>query len=80
MATVRLFASLRELAGAPSVDLPGDTVEDLLQAAARRYGETFDRIARAGSVILDGERASGAEPIAGREEIAFLPPVSGGSR
>ena len=78
MPTVRLFASLRELADARAVELDGSTVEELLRAAAERFGPAFDRIARAGSVVVDGERASPDSAVADAREIAFLPPFSGG--
>jgi len=80
MPLVRLFASLRDLAGDRAVDLPGATVEELLRAGAARFGVEFDRIARAGSVVVNGERASLDRRVSEGEEVAFLPPFSGGAR
>ncbi len=79
MARVRLFAALRELAGGAEVEVEGSTPEELVRALAARYGERFERIARAGSVVVDGERACLDTPLSGREEVALLPPVSGGA-
>ncbi len=76
---IRLFAALRELAGAGSVEAAGRTPGELLTELAGRYGERFERLARAGSVVVDGERASLHTPLSGGEEVAFLPPVSGGA-
>lgn len=79
MPRVRLFAALRELAGAGEVEARGRTPGELLADLAARYGERFEAIARAGSVVVDGERASLDAPLTGEEEVALLPPVSGGA-
>ena len=75
---VRLFAALRELAGSGQVEAEGSTVAEVVDALAARYGERFERVARAGSVVVDGERAEPSTPLSGGQEIALLPPVSGG--
>jgi molybdopterin synthase sulfur carrier subunit len=77
---VRLFAALREEAGAAEVEAVGSTVGEVVDELCGRYGEPFARIARAGSVIVDGERASPERPLGPSEELALLPPVSGGAR
>jgi molybdopterin converting factor small subunit len=75
---VRLFAALREIAGASTVEAEGATVDEVVAALCERFGEPFADIARVGSVVVDGERAVGPMALAGGEEIALLPPVSGG--
>jgi sulfur-carrier protein len=75
---VRLFASLRDLAGASEVDGSGATAGEVLGDLCARYGERFARIARSGSIVVDGERASVDRALDGGEEVAILPPVSGG--
>lgn len=75
---VRLFASLRELAGTSQVEVEGATVGEVVRALSARYGERFEKVARVGSVVVDGERASPDAALTGSEEIALLPPVSGG--
>lgn len=75
---VRLFASLRELAGASQVEVEGATVGEVVRALSARYGERFEKVARVGSVVVDGERVSPDAALTGSEEIALLPPVSGG--
>jgi MoaD family protein len=79
MPRVRVFASLRDLAGTRDVPLEGATVEELLRAAAARYGAEFDRIARAGSVVVNGERADADRAVSDEDDVAFLPPFSGGA-
>ena len=76
--SVRLFAALRELAGSSRVEAEGRTVGEVIEALGARYGERFEKIARAGSAVVDGERADPATPLTGAEEVALLPPVSGG--
>ena len=77
--SVRLFAALRDLAGAAHVEADGATVGEVVAELSARYGERFAGIARAGSVIVDGERASADRTLAEGDEVALLPPVSGGS-
>lgn len=76
---MRLFAGLRELAGAREVEVEARTVDDVVRGLTERYGPRFGEIARTGSVVVDGERAEPAQPLSGGEEVALLPPVSGGT-
>jgi MoaD family protein len=75
---VRLFAALRDLAGASEVDASGTTTGEVLDDLCARHGERFAKVARAGSIVVDGERASAGHRLVGGEEVAILPPVSGG--
>ena len=79
--TVRLFARLRELAGASelerTVDAPatiGSVWADLVNSfpALAPYGRTI-------SAARNLEYARPDAPVEDGDEIAFLPPVSGGS-
>jgi molybdopterin synthase catalytic subunit len=78
---VRLFARLRELAGARAVDLTlpaGATVDDAwsdLAAATPEIGglRAYVRFA------VDGAYAEAGTPLADGSEVACIPPVSGGS-
>lgn len=76
---VRLFAVLRDLAGASHVEAEGATVADVVDALSERYGERFERVARAGTVVVGGERAFLSTELTEDQEVALLPPVSGGS-
>ncbi len=77
---VRLFAALRELAGASVVDAQGATVGEVVEELSARYGDRFEAIARAGSAVVDGERVDGSKRLREGQEVAILPPVSGGYR
>ena len=72
---VRLFAALRELAGSNEVEADGASVGELVEALSRRYGERFEKIARAGSVVVDGERAGPgpSSPVDPRRSPCSLP-------
>ena len=78
---VRLFAIQRELAGTREVqlDLPeGSTVGDAWDAVAARHpvlapGRPSVRFAR------NGDYAEPATPLEDGDEVAFIPPVSGGA-
>ncbi len=78
MVRVRLFAALREEAGASYVEAPGATVGEIVDALSGRYGERFARIAAVGSCVVNGERANAEMPVAAGDDVALLPPVSGG--
>ena len=78
MARVRLFAALRDIAGERELDVPGGSVEEIVQTLTEKFGDRFEQIARAGSVVVDGERAGFEQPVTEDQEVALLPPVSGG--
>ncbi len=79
MAVLRLFAGLRDAAGASRVELPGATVDDVISAAVQRFGPTFESGLARARVWLNGEEADGADPVGDEDELALIPPVSGGS-
>ena len=78
MATVRLFAAARDAAGTGRDDIPGDTVDEVLTAARERYGDAFVSVLDTCKIWVNGEPAGPADPIGTADELAVLPPVSGG--
>jgi molybdopterin synthase sulfur carrier subunit len=78
MVRVRLFAALREQAGSSEVEASGSTVGEIVDELSERYGDRFARIAEVGSFVLNGERAHRDMPVVEGDEVALLPPVSGG--
>jgi sulfur-carrier protein len=80
MIKVRLFAALRELAGASEVEAEGKTAGEVADALSERFGDRFAQIAAVGSLVVNGERASRTTAVAAGDEVALLPPVSGGAR
>ena len=59
---VRLFAALREEAGASHLESEGATAGEVVDALGRRFGERADRA----TALVEGD------------ELALLPPVAGG--
>ncbi len=80
MATLRLFAAAREAAGTGRDLIPGATVGEVLDAATERYGATFAEVLENSRVWLNGDQAVADDPVADGDEVAVLPPVSGGCR
>lgn len=80
MVTVRLFAALRDAAGAASVQCEADTVEALRIELATRFGEPMSsRLAVSRVVVGEVTYAPGEEgTIPPGAEVAVLPPFSGG--
>ncbi len=78
MATLRLFAAARETAGRGRDVVPGDTVGAVLDEAVRRYGPSFAEVLGTSRVWCNGEPADPVDPVADSDEVAVLPPVSGG--
>jgi len=79
MAQVRLFAAARDAAGTGRDELPGDTVGEVLTLARERYGPTFDAVLATCRIWVNGEPAEAQDHIGATDELAVLPPVSGGS-
>ncbi|HEY2785703.1 MAG TPA: molybdopterin converting factor subunit 1 [Fimbriiglobus sp.] len=78
--TVHLFAAARDLAGTStvSVDLPtGATVAELRRVLADQVPSLTTLLARS-SVAVNLEFAEDSHPITVEDEIAVIPPVSGG--
>ncbi len=78
MAVLRLFASAREAAGTDRADVAGDTVGAVIDEARRRFGPDFEQVLATSRVWRNGEPASVDDSVGGGDEIAVLPPVSGG--
>lgn len=78
MVAVRLFASARESAGTAVDDLPGATVGEILDAAVARYGSAFEAELPQCRIWRNGDPVDRSDAVADGDEIAVLPPVSGG--
>jgi sulfur-carrier protein len=77
---LRLFAQAREAAGTGSDCFDADTLGDLLDAARARYGPGFAAVLACARVWVNGDEPPAAEGTLLRsgDEVAVLPPVSGG--
>lgn len=78
MATLRLFASIREAAGTGSVEIDATTVAEVIGLASTRFGGDFRSLIPICRVWLNGEPALDSDTVGPADEVALLPPVSGG--
>ena len=78
-----LFAAAREAAGVREAEIDAESVGEALKVATERFGSSFERILTSCSVLRNGSAIakSDAWSIATNpsDEIAILPPVSGGA-
>jgi molybdopterin converting factor subunit 1 len=78
--TVRLFARVRDLAGSDTVgvELPAAaTVADLRRTLADRFPALGELLARS-AVAVNHDFADDSRPLSAGDEVAVIPPVSGG--
>ena len=78
--TVRLFARLRDIAGAAELlrDVaPGATIRTVWQQLVSDFPDLAN-YERSISSAVNADYARMDQPIAEGDEVAFLPPVSGG--
>lgn len=73
-----LFAAAREAAGTREVDLTAATVGEVLDLARARFGAGFAAVLDGSRVWVNGEPAQPETPLSDGDEVAVLPPVSGG--
>jgi molybdopterin converting factor subunit 1 len=80
LVTIRLFARLRELAGEAELrhDLPdGATVREAWDSLARQFPQ-LAAYERSLSAAVNADYARFTTTLQEGDEVAFLPPVSGG--
>ncbi len=78
MATVVLFGPARDAAGVGRDTIEGATVGDVISAAADRYGDRFAGVLATCKIWVNGEPAPLGLAVGDGDEVAVLPPVSGG--
>jgi molybdopterin synthase sulfur carrier subunit len=78
VARLLLFAQARDAAGERAAVVEARTVAEALAEARRRYGEAFAAVLGASSVWVNGEPAEANRELGPDDELAVIPPVSGG--
>ena len=73
-----LFAAARQHAGTSRVTVEGRTVADVLDVARGRFGADFVAVLEGSRIWVNGEPATAETPLSEGDEVAVLPPVSGG--
>ncbi len=79
MVTLRLFASLREIAQTSRLELDADSVGDALDQAVAQFGDRFARSLATAQIWVNGDKAGRDTPLHNGDEMALIPPVSGGA-
>lgn len=77
MVEVLLFAKLREIAGADRVQVSAGTAGDVRRRLAERFPEMVSLLARS-PIAVNREFADDSTALRPGDEIAIIPPVSGG--
>jgi len=80
LVTVLFFASAREAAGTPSAPFgsAGKTVAQLTGDLVGRYGPDLGRVLSTCAIWVNGEPVPPSRVLCAGDEVAVLPPVSGG--
>jgi molybdopterin synthase sulfur carrier subunit len=78
MARLRLFGPAREAAGTSEAVVPGDNVAAVVTAARERFGEPFCTVLDGSRLWVNGDEAGSDTPVGDDDEVAVIPPVSGG--
>ena len=78
MAHLRLFGPARKQAGVHRAEIPGGDVGAVLDEAEARFGDTFAKIVGISRIWVNGDAARRNDPVGDEDEVAVLPPVSGG--
>jgi molybdopterin converting factor small subunit len=60
------------------VTLPGDRVSIIVAAAEERFGAEFARILAVSNIWLNGDPVGPDAQVRDEDELAVIPPVSGG--
>ncbi|MHB1713103.1 MAG: MoaD/ThiS family protein [Acidimicrobiales bacterium] len=78
MARLRLFGPAREAAGVGSAEFPGRSVAEVLLGAEELYGPAFAEIVAVSNIWVNGDSARPLDGVGDHDEVAVIPPVSGG--
>jgi len=78
VAILLLFGPARTAADASCVHISGRTVAEVLHVAEARYGRPFVDIVAESRIWVNGEAAQRDTQVADADEVAILPPISGG--
>lgn len=78
MPSLRLFGPPRTCAGTGCIELPGVTVAEVIDEAVRRLGPSFAEVVDSSRLWVNGAAAHREQGLTELDEVAVLPPVSGG--
>jgi molybdopterin synthase sulfur carrier subunit len=78
---VLFFAHAREVAGRRDDTIDAPTLSELLAVIRERYGPAFGEVLDVSRIWVNGDEPEDGRstPLAAGDEVAVLPPVSGGA-
>ena len=79
MPLVLFFAQAREAVGKGSETFAGGTVQEVIDNVTAAHGQRFLDVLSISKVWLNGEEVPMSHPVTDKDEVAVLPPVSGGA-
>jgi len=79
MPTLRLFARFREIAGTDEIAVDEGTVGEILDRASETYGPAFANGLKTAGVWVNGDPVERDAAVGANDEMAIIPPVSGGT-
>tara|TARA_Y100001970_G_scaffold227517_1_gene281518 strand:+ start:422 stop:667 length:246 start_codon:yes stop_codon:yes gene_type:complete len=78
--TLRLFASIREIAGTNQLEIDAKTVGQAIELAIETFGPDFAAALPTCRIWVNGNPVNEDDKVSDGDEIAILPPVSGGAQ
>ena len=75
---MRLFAGVGDIAGTRRLSVEASSVGEAVELAKKKFGEEFAEQVQTCRIWLNGEPADLDAPVGEADEVALLPPVSGG--
>ncbi|MHB2028129.1 MAG: MoaD/ThiS family protein [Acidimicrobiales bacterium] len=78
MAQLLLLGPARDAAGRRHDSIDAPTLADLVAIAVARYGPSFEEVLRVSQIWVNGVSADPFVTLEPYDEVAVLPPVSGG--
>ena len=78
--TVLFFAAARQAAGVARETVEAATLGEALEVVRRLHGDAFAAVLDGCRVWVNGEPAEASDGLSDGDEVAVLPPVSGGFR
>lgn len=78
MPVLRLFGPARTSAGTGRAEVPGSSVAEVLEGATRRFGPAFAEVVAMSRLWVNGEATDRDRTLDDEDELAVIPPVSGG--
>lgn len=61
-----------------TIDIPGRSIAEVIATAIELYGQNFAAVVPSCRVYLNGEQPDPHQELTDEDEVALLPPVSGG--